>query len=36
MLASILKQLEDIITDDDAGLAAENISGTHDCGFLKA
>lgn len=31
VLASILEQLHDIVANDDAGLAAEDIGDTHDC-----
>ena len=31
VLLSVVKQLEDVVTVDDAGLAAENVGGTH-CG----
>lgn len=34
MLLSVLEETEDIVTDDDAGLAGENFSDTHD-DYLK-
>lgn len=30
VLLSVLEETEDIVTDDDAGLAGENFSDTHD------
>lgn len=35
MLLSIVKELQDIITNNDARFAAENILSTHDCGLLR-
>jgi hypothetical protein len=32
VLASVLKQTQDIVADNDTGLAAENIGNTHVCG----
>jgi hypothetical protein len=29
VLLSIVEELEDIISDDDSGLSAENVKGTH-------
>lgn len=34
MLASVLEKSEDIIADNDAGLAAQDIGDTHICGCL--
>ena len=31
MLLTVVEELENIVTDDDSGLAAENIPDTHDC-----
>jgi hypothetical protein len=31
VLASVLEETEDIVTDDDTGLAAEDFLDTHDC-----
>lgn len=33
LLTSILKQLQNVIANDDARLAAQDISSTHDYGF---
>ena len=33
VLLSIIEELQDIISDDDTGLACENILDTHDCGL---
>lgn len=32
-LLSIVKQLEDIVADDNSDLPAKNFLSTHDCGF---
>jgi hypothetical protein len=33
VLASVLEETEDIVTDDDTGLSAEDFLDTHDCGL---
>lgn len=32
LLAGVLKEAQNIIADNDAGLAGQNFGGTHDCG----
>jgi hypothetical protein len=34
LLLSIVKELEDIISNDNTALSAEDVYGTHDCNLL--
>jgi hypothetical protein len=34
VLLGVVEELEDIIANDDTGLAGEYVLGTHDCGLL--
>ena len=35
LLTGVLEESEDIVANDNAGLAAQNIGNTHDCGVCR-
>lgn len=35
VLLSIVEELEDIVSNNNTGLAAEDVGGTHDCGCMR-